>query len=260
MTTNPPLIFATHAGPGFRWLDAAGAPLVAFTTRKGGVSQPPYDSLNLGLSSGDRPEDVHENRRRVLATLGIEDVATVSQVHGAACQVVDAPGHAGPGDVLVTTRPDLALAVTTADCLGVVLWTEDREALAAVHAGWRGLVAGVLEAAAERLEALRPGVALHAAIGPGIRACCFEVGPEVAERFPADCVIATPPRPHVDLARAAARRLASAGVTAAHLHDLGECTSCDPATYYSHRRDRGTTGRHWALARLAPWHAARAGA
>jgi YfiH family protein len=260
MTTNPPLTFATHTGPGFRWLDAAGVPLVAFTTRSGGVSRAPYDSLNLGLSSGDRAEDVHENRRRVLDALGIEDVATVSQVHGAEVQQVDAPGHTGPGDVLVTTRPDLALAIATADCLGVALWTEDRRALAAVHAGWRGIVAGALEAAVDRLLALRPGATLHAIIGPGIRACCFEVGPEVAERFPADCVIATSERPRVDLARAAGHRLAHAGVAAPRLHDLGECTSCNPATYYSHRRDQGTTGRHWALARLAPWHAARAGA
>ena len=260
MTTNPPLTFATHAAPGFRWLDATAAPLVAFTTRSGGVSRAPYESLNLGLSSGDRAEDVHENRRRVLDALGIDDVATVSQVHGAECHVVTAPGSAGPGDVLVTTRPDLALAIATADCLGVTLWTEDRQALAAVHAGWRGIVAGALEAAVDRLLALRPGATLHAALGPGIRACCFEVGPDVAEHFPTDCVIATPGRPRVDLARAAGHRLAHAGVAAPRLHDLGECTSCDPATYYSHRRDRGTTGRHWALARLAPWHAARAGA
>jgi YfiH family protein len=233
---------------------------VVFTTRHGGVSDAPFESLNLGLSTGDRPEAVHENRRRVLDALAIDSFATVSQVHGAECHLVTEAGSIGPGDVLLTLRPDLALAIGTADCLGIVLWTEDRQALAVAHAGWRGIVAGALESAAAGLLAERPGSTLHAAIGPGIRGCCFEVGPEVAERFPADCVIVTAGRPRVDLARAASHRLALAGVSAPHLHDLGECTSCDRATYFSHRRDRGATGRHWTLARLAPWHAAHAGA
>jgi len=279
MTTNPPLrpgrepgaleahdrspagsfsVFATHLEPGFRWLARPGAPLVAFTTRHGGVSTGPYRSLNLGFSSGDKPEAVEENRRRLRAALGLDEVASLSQVHGDLCLEVAGGGLAGTGDALFTDRSDLALAVGTADCLGVVLWDEERRALAAAHAGWRGIVGGVLEVAATRVKLASPAP-LWAAIGPGIRACCFEVGPEVAARFPADCVIQGPTL-HVDLARAATQRLLAIGVAPDRLLDLGECTSCEEATYFSHRRDRGTTGRHWTVARLLPWDRARAGA
>lgn len=261
MTTNPPSrpersgtlsIFATHLEPGFRLLDLPGAPLVAFTTRHGGVSAGPFHSLNLGFSSGDRPEAVEENRRRLREALGLGEVASLSQVHGNDCLAVAAGGLAGTGDALFTTRQDLALAIGTADCLGVVLWDEHRRALAAAHAGWRGILAGVLESAATRVREASPGGALFCAIGPGIRACCFEVGPEVAARFPADCVLEGEPR-RVDLARAARQRLLAFGVAPDRLLDLGECTSCEKATYFSHRRDRGTTGRHWTVARLLPW-------
>lgn len=268
MTTNPPLRpertgalshFATHLEPGFRLLDLPGAPLVAFTTRHGGVSPGPFRSLNLGFSSGDRPEAVEENRRRLRETLGLLEVASLSQVHGNDCLVAEAGGLAGSGDALFTTRPDLALAIGTADCLGVVLWDEHRRALAAAHAGWRGIVAGVLESAAARVARAAPGGSLFAVIGPGIRACCFEVGREVAERFPADCVLEGETL-HVDLARAARQRLLAIGVAPDRLLDLGECTSCEEATYFSHRRDRGTTGRHWTVARLTPWKRTQAGA
>jgi len=223
------------------------------------VSTGPFHSLNLGFSSGDRPEAVEENRRRVQEALGLGEVASLSQVHGNDCLAVDTGGLAGTGDALFTTRQDLALAVGTADCLGVVLWDQERRVLAVAHAGWRGIVGGVLESAAARIaEAFRDAV-LFAAIGPGIRACCFEVGPEVAARFPADCVHEGE-RPHVDLARAARQRLLAIGVAPDRLLDLGECTSCEEATYFSHRRDRGTTGRHWTVARLAPWKPTLAGA
>lgn len=272
MTTNPPWSagrnreasrlapeFSAHAEPGFRWLTLPAAPLVAFTTREGGVSAGPYRSLNLGLSSADLRESVEENRRRVRSALGLGAVANVSQVHGATCYPVTAGGTAGEGDALFTTRAELALVVATADCLGIVLWDEERRALAVAHAGWRGIVAGVLEAAADRILGEHPDAVLHAAIGPGIRSCCFEVGPEVTARFPADCVVPGDP-PRVDLARAAGQRLLAKGVAPHRLRDLGECTACEEATYFSHRRDRGTTGRHWTIARLAPWDRARAGA
>jgi YfiH family protein len=256
---RPDSVFSTHLEPGFRVLELSGAPLVAFTTRLGGVSAGPFRSLNLGFSSGDRPEAVEENRRRLREALGPDEVASLSQVHGNDCLPAAAGGLAGSGDALFTTRQDLALAIGTADCLGIVLWDGDRRALAAAHAGWRGIVAGVIESAARRITEAFPDGVLHAAIGPGIRACCFEVGPEVAERFPADCVLEGRPI-RVDLARAARQRLLAIGVAPDRLLDLGECTSCEEATYFSHRRDRGTTGRHWTVARLAPWKRTLTGA
>ncbi len=259
MVTNPPSKSATESGPfreqrepGYWLLTAAAAPLVAFSTRPGGASGGPYASLNLGLSTADRPENVLENRRRLTRALGVEHVALLHQVHGAAVRSVSRAGLAGEGDVLATTTPDLALAVGTADCLGVVLWDEPRTALAVAHAGWRGLLAGAVEAALDWLARERPGARLRAALGPALGACCFEVGPEVAERFPPEHVRPGGVRPHLDLARAVKDRLATRGLAREAVLDLGLCTSCDPDRFYSHRRDAGVTGRHWALARLAP--------
>lgn len=258
MVTNPPQSrvdatgFAERRQPGSWIVSDPRAPLVAFSSRLGGVSDGPYASLNLGLSTGDRAESVAENRRRLLADLGVTELATVRQVHGAERQVVERGGPAGVGDVLVTTRSDLALAVSTADCLPVALWDEARTVVAVVHAGWRGTLAGALESALQSMAQAAPGARLSAALGPSIRACCFEVGPEVAERFPASCLHSTNARPRVDLARAAVERLAAGGVHRSDVLDLGLCTFCTPGLFYSHRRDHGVTGRHWALVRIEP--------
>jgi len=239
--------FREERAPGLFRLDAAWAPVVAFTTRLGGVSEGPYASLNLGLSTPDRSDSVQENRRRIGQSLGLGEIATIGQVHGAGLRGPATGGLAGEGDVLVTRRPDLALAVTTADCLGVVLWDEDRTKLAVVHAGWRGALAGAVETAVAWLGSPHR---LRAALGPCLRVCCFEVGPEVAERFPADFVRAGEPRPHLDLPGAIRARLLRGGIDSGRVLDLGRCTACERERFYSHRRDRGVTGRHWALARL----------
>jgi YfiH family protein len=259
MPTNlPPLpaadgVFELRRAPGCWLLRDPAAPLVAFTSRLGGVSEGPYASLNLGLATGDDPARVAANRERVARGLGLREVATVGQVHGAGVRVVRAGGPAGEGDVLATTRADLALAIATADCLGVVLWDDFCTALAVAHAGWRGVLAGALEAALGWLARERPGRGLRAALGPALRVCCFEVGPEVAARFPADCVRRPDSgRPHLDLALAVRARLAAAGIPEPAIADSGTCTCCAPALLYSHRRDRGVTGRHWAVARLRP--------
>jgi polyphenol oxidase len=244
--------FVERHAPGCWLFCGSDAPLVAFSSRLGGVSDGPYASLNLGLSTGDDAARVAENRARLARGLGLGEIASLRQVHGAELQVVRAGGPAGAGDVLATTLPDLALAVSTADCLGVALWDDARTALALAHAGWRGVLAGALEAALAWLARERPGCPLRAALGPALRACCFEVGPEVAERFPAACVVPGPRRPHLDLARAARDRLVAGGLAETAIADLGLCTSCTPERCYSHRRDRGITGRHWAIARLSP--------
>lgn len=231
----------------------AGGPLVLFTTRRGGFSPAPYESLNLGRSTGDDPRFVDRNRACLLDALGVDPPASADQVHGADLLEVTRGGPAGTGDVLATANVDLALAVSTADCLGVVVWNADRSALAVAHAGWRGVLAGAVEAAAAWVTAHTPAASPpSAAIGPGIRSCCFEVGPEVAERFPAECVMEDTPRPRLDLARAAKRRLVERGVAMERIHDLGLCTVCDSDRFFSHRRDRGRTGRLWTLARLHP--------
>ncbi|HET9327673.1 MAG TPA: peptidoglycan editing factor PgeF [Candidatus Eisenbacteria bacterium] len=225
---------------------------VAFSTRRGGVSDPPYDSLNLGRSTEDRPESVEENRRRLLASLGLGAfaLATPSQVHGARALEVVRPGAVAECDGVWTRTPGLVLAVSAADCLPI-LFTSDR-AVAAAHAGWRGLASGIIEST---LGSLCGGAELEAEhvrvhLGPCIRECCYVVGPEVARQFPRESLREHDGEIRLSLPRAARKRLLDAGVDDHGIFDTGACTACEPRWYYSHRRDRGRTGRQWGVAAL----------
>ena len=240
--------------------------MAAFSARTGGVSGPPFASLNLSEGVGDDPHAVRENRARLLGALGIDPkaVAFATQVHGATCLAPPGPGWAGTGDALVTGRTDVALAVGTADCMGVLAWDAAGTEVAAVHAGWRGMVAGALKVALETL--LRHGVPpdrLRVALGPRIGPCCFVVGPEVFERFPPETRREADGRLTLDLESAARLQLRALGVADAAILDAGDvlparaCTSCGGERWFSHRRDRGVTGRAWALVTL---RATRAGA
>jgi hypothetical protein len=236
-----------------------------FSTRQGGVSAPPFDSLNLGKKWGDRPESVEENRRRLLAASGTGVMHLAAQVHGAA--VLQVGAHDDPArtagleaDALISDGPGLAVAVYVADCVPVLMADPRTGAFAAVHAGWRGVVAGVVPAAVAAMGSAFGShpADLRVALGPAISACCFEVGPEVAAAFTAalpgepGVVIERPGRkPHVDLRRALALQLQRAGVPAPAVDARGDtaaCTVCDPAgRFFSYRRDRGRTGTHIAF-------------
>jgi len=224
--------------------------VLLFSTRRGGVSAPPYDELNLGKSTDDDPGSVVANRERLLHSVGLDPsrLVTAGQVHGARVVRVDAPGHVPDCDALVTRTPDLVLAVTTADCMSLLL--EAPGTVAAAHAGWRGIDAGMCEAVLRAVcEASgQPPEAITVHLGPAIRGCCYEVGEEVAGRFPAVAVDRSRGRPRLDLPTAARLRLARSGLPPAHVHDVGACTACEPHWYFSHRRDQGRTGRHWAVA------------
>ncbi|MCC6348156.1 MAG: laccase domain-containing protein [Candidatus Eisenbacteria bacterium] len=228
---------------------------LAFSTRRGGISAPPFDSLNLGRSTRDTPGAVTENRARLLVSLGLapERLATAGQVHGVRVVEVAEPGHQSECDALVTRVPRLALAVTTADCMSLLYVAPG--GVASAHAGWRGTADGMPGAVLSALCACagcRPEhVQVH--IGPCIRACCYEVGVEVASRFPSAAVQARDDsRPHLDLPLAARRQLESAGVRPEAVFDTGACTACEPFWYFSHRRDSGRTGRLWGIAALEP--------
>ncbi len=224
-----------------------GHSMLAFSTRQGGVSPPPFDTLNVGRSTADRAEAVTENRRRVIAALGLDSdrLVTAGQVHGSSVAEAVSPGHLTGCDALVTRTPGLALAVTTADCMAL-LFVAPR-AVAAAHSGWRGTVAGIpvatLRAVCEASGAQPGEVSVH--VGPCIRGCCYEVGSEVAGLFPAESLHPGETRVRLDLPVAAAIQLRAAGVT--RIFDTGACTACEPHWYYSHRRDRGACGRHWAI-------------
>jgi YfiH family protein len=219
-----------------------------FTTRGGGASAAPCDALNLGDRVGDEPAAVAENWRRLGAATGLA-FARVRQVHGA--RVVEAAGPSAPveeADAVVSARPGLAACVAVADCVPVLLADPVSGVVAAVHAGWRGTVA---LAAAEGARALSraagaPAGRLLAAIGPSIGPCCYEVSEELAARFEAafgDGVVVRgrPGGPRLDLWTANERALQAAGVEA--IDRLDRCTACDPARFFSHRRDAGRTGR-----------------
>ncbi|MDE2138547.1 MAG: peptidoglycan editing factor PgeF, partial [Gammaproteobacteria bacterium] len=155
----------------------------AFTLRGGGVSRPPFDSLNLGAHVGDAPAAVAENRRRVRAALDLpSEPAWLEQVHGARVADLDAPGGtAAPADAVLTRAAGRVCAVQVADCLAVLLAARDPAAVAVAHAGWRGLAAGVLEATVSALGGAAGG--LMAWLGPAISARHFEVGEEVRAAF-----------------------------------------------------------------------------
>jgi len=241
MATSPATLIEDRAG-GIRWLTdpRAGARgvLVAFGDRNGGVSDPPFDSLNVSRSVGD-PEQAAVNRARVARALGfeVESLAQVRQVHGAdvvEVEVTSGPrpaGVGGPGDGLVARAPGVVCSVLTADCVPVLL--EGTSGVAALHAGWRGLVAGVLRRGVAEVGPVRA-----AWIGPSIHACCYEVGDEVTEAFSAAGLPVAGPR-RVDPSAAALAALRGAGVT--NIARSEACTSCN-ANYFSYRRD-GETGR-----------------
>jgi YfiH family protein len=229
-----------------------------FTTRAGGVSVAPYDSFNLGGKWGDAPESVAENRRRLARAAGAP-LFVATQVHGAAIARVragDTPADlAGVrADGLCSDRADVALGVFVADCIPAVIADPRTGAFAAVHAGWRGTVAGVLPAAVRALGehfGARPGD-LRVALGPAIGPCCFEVGPEVVEAFEAGVpgaraagvIVDAGGKPRIDLKLANRLLLERAGVAPEAIDAGEECTSSDRTRFYSFRRDRGETGQH----------------
>ena len=222
-----------------------GGYVVGFTTRVGGVSEGPYASLNLGLKTGDDRLRAGENRRIACAMLGadIGRLAQNYQVHSNRV-VRAAPGQRGEhADGLWTDEPGVPLLAMSADCLPIALVrTQGSPALAVLHAGWKGLLAGIV---AEGVDALGGGV-LAAAIGPAIGPCCYEVGEEVAapfrERFGEDVMHGR----NLDLWTSAERALRAARV--ARVDRFDRCTACEPETFFSHRRDHGVTGRQGVIA------------
>ena len=244
------LLDQTTAIPHWRPGERRPGAVLLFSTRRGGVSQAPFDSLNLGRSTADDAAAVRENRERLLrlATLSPERLATAGQVHGARVVEVIAPGHHAECDALVTRHPDVVLAVTTADCMSLLY--DAPGVVAVAHSGWRGTAEAMPVAALDavcRLAGCAPD-AVSVAIGPAIRGCCYEVGDDVAARFPPAAVRATGGKPRLDLPTAARIALNAAGVRPERLEDTGACTCCEPDWYFSHRRDRGRTGRHWGVA------------
>jgi YfiH family protein len=225
-------------------IDLPGARAV-FTTRHGGVSAGPYESLNLGRMTDDDPAAVEANRAALARQLGVE-FSHGRQVHGAVVRRVSERRSSAPyeADGTATDVRGIAPLVTTADCLPITIAA--RGAVASVHAGWRGLEAGIIAEGIRAVRELGGEGPIEAAIGPGAGPCCYEVGEEVQERFR---TFGPEVRSgdNLDLKRIARLQLERAG--AARIHDAGLCTMCCP-DFFSHRRDRGVTGRQAGVAWL----------
>ena len=249
-------------GAGLDWIvprlvDAAGVRALV-TTRSGGVSAGEYATMNLARHSGDDPDAVAENRRRLQAFLPSAPV-WLDQVHGTAVAVVEGrqPVPRPVADAAVTMTPGVVIAVQTADCLPVLFADRRGRAVGIAHAGWRGLAAGVLEATLASLRDL--GVATHdviAWIGPGIGPRAFEVGADVYAAFcatdagaAAAFVAGRPGKWTADLGALARTRLAAAGVGA--VTGGGFCTHDEPARFFSYRRAQ-LSGRMASLVWLEP--------
>jgi polyphenol oxidase len=230
-----------------RW-DAPGPYEVVFSTRVGGVSAGPYASLNLGRMTGDDVGRVDENRRRLCAEVGgdVERLALNRQIHSDLVHRA-APGARGePGDGLWTDEPGVPVLAFAADCLPIALVRsgESTPAVAVLHAGWRGLLEGIVAAGVAVL-----GAGTRACIGPAIGPCCYEVGPEVSEPFAAafgDDVLSGR---NLDLWASAERALAAAGVE--HVDRVDLCTACNPELFFSHRRTGKPRGVQGVIALVA---------
>jgi YfiH family protein len=235
----------------FEWRLPRGV-RAAFTTRAGGVSAPPWDSFNVAMHVGDDPARVAANRARLRELLALAaEPAWLSQVHGVEVSDVDSARGASPitADASVSTDVGAACVVMVADCLPVLFTTRDGSHLGAAHAGWRGLVSGVLEATVKALAV--PGKDLLAWLGPCISREHFEVGEEVREEFVKQDAgtrvyfdANARGRWQADLVGLAKRRLNSLGI--ADISGGTWCTFADRAKFYSHRRD-GQGGRMAAL-------------
>lgn len=221
-----------------------------FFTRRGGVSEGPFASLNVGLGSGDLPERVAANRARIAAMLAIppDRLLSARQVHGTVCLAAEEPwplADRPEADALVCARPELAVGVVTADCAPVLLADPVAGLVAAVHAGWRGLRDGILAATVARLKAMgsRPQD-LRAAIGPCIGAASYEVGPELARAFTdadpdhARFFAARPDSDRLlfDLKGCCRHALLRAGLLPEQVETLPQDTCAEEARFFSYRR------------------------
>ena len=231
--------------------------VAAFTTRVGGVSGGAFESLNLGALTDDDPLNVAENRRLACEAAGAEAAtATMAwQHHSAEVRQAEPRGIVTPGtqfdrcDGLWSDEPTQAMMLLTADCLPVALGRDSGSArppaLAVLHVGWRGLLAGIVDRGAEALG----GGPLTAAVGPGIGPCCYEVGEDVAEPFRAAFGEEIVADGRLDLWSATEEALRAAGCEQVERTDL--CTYCHPELFFSHRRDRGRTGRQGVVGYIA---------
>ena len=228
----------------------ANDPVIAgFSTRQGGSSQKPFDSLNLGKSTGDAPERVENNRERLFAMFNVSParMALCGQVHGTNIMEADRPGLFPGFDGMVSATPNVLLTLTAADCASVLFYDPVRHIAGACHAGWRGTVGNIVNKTLLAMEKKGSNLAsIKAYVSPCISSDHFEVGPELIPQFDPRCVIEPGikgPKYHVDLKKALHLQLLEAGITPDHIEIDLRCTYADLDLFFSYRAEKGTTGR-----------------
>lgn len=252
-----PQMSATSSLPLFRFGTLDGV-LHAISTRHGGVSPAPYATLNMGVSTGDSPEHVDSNRRRFVEELGgsMDRVVLGRLRHGNGVTVLRRDGSAETdsrrtfeSDGAVTDVSGLLLFLTFADCVPLLFWDRRKHVMGAAHAGWRGTALGIGPAVIETMrQTFRSNPEdIAVGIGPSIGPCCFTVGPEVLQGFQ---VGGYTPVSHqqdgeikLDLWASNERQLQAMGIAPSSIENPRICSSCQADTYYSHRAERGCTGR-----------------
>ena len=263
--------FASSQQSGLHWLTSSllTDTVHAFSTRKGGVSAPPWDSLNLGVGRGDSENAVLENYRRFCSAIGltVENTVLSKQIHETTVRICSS-SDAGKGlfiprdytaDALITNEPDLPLVVFSADCGIILLYDPIQKVIGAVHAGWRGCAAGILEKAVHAMITTYGSRSedILAAIGPSIGPCCFETDDDVPSAMRAalgaDAELyctKQEPKWHVDLAGLNRQWLLRAGLLPDHIDSCGLCTACHPELFWSHRKMGNSRGAQIAVISL----------
>lgn len=239
---------------------------VFFTSRLGGISSIPFKSLNLSFNVGDEREAVLENRARLSREVGVgfDRWVFCRQVHGCRVRCVDRH-DLGRGaydyesaiprsDALLTAEKETAVGILTADCVPVVMVAGTNRICAVAHAGWRGVLAGVVPVTCRRMMAESGGSCgeIQVFIGPHIRSCCFTVKDDIAGMFPPEysCVSVREEQGrlrNINLESILVGQLVNEGLSRNNIHSVGICTSCDD-NYFSHRKEKGNTGRQAGIA------------
>jgi len=221
--------------------------ICGFTTRNGGVSPPPFNSLNLGLETTDNPRNIQENHRIVYRYLSIGEnqVALMKQVHGGRISVVKSGGKFSSTDGLITSKSNLMLGVLVADCIPLLLFDPSYNIIGAVHCGWRSVSACIAEKA---LRIFTEEFGTHpedviAAMGPSAGSCCYEVGEDVAELLQVSSVMKRDEILYADLRAELCDHLLMAGLNIRNIEIFPDCTICNEKLYFSHRRDNSKAGR-----------------
>lgn len=244
-----------------------GGLVAGFSTRNGGVSRAPYNSLNLGLNTEDLQASVDGNRSTFARSFDLQphQLLTVKQVHGKDLLVIDEPNldltHflSIEVDAIATNQPEIMIGVLVADCFPVLIWDQAETAIAAVHVGWRGAAGGILK---KTVEALRDHFGcqasdLRAAVGPGIGAHKYEVDRPVRDAFRQGtgfwkeiATEVTLGHWQLDISLSCRLQLEQAGLSVQNVEQATECTCCHPESFFSYRRDNGKTGRQLGFIKL----------